>query len=457
MKRLIRSSFLSLALVAGCARVEPGGDYQRAAELIRTSAGVSAVFNPEASSDVDVEARLADGLTVNEAVELALLNNRELQVAFYDIGIARADWVQSGLLSNPSLGAAVQFPDGGGDPKVTAGIAQNILELWRLPARRAVAQQELDRTILNIARKATELVQETKQTYFRAVAAEQQVKLAAESSELIDKTGGVVRTQREAGLASDFDQNLAQGQSLLAGLGLRTAELEMRSARRKLAGLLSLDRVLDDVALVDSLDAGEAPTAPIDALIVSARENRADLTALRTAIESAGMKVRYERSAAWSSLEMGAEAELSERRSGESGGDWVVGPTFALELPIFDQNQAQAAKAGYELEQAKRRYLSLYLAVAMQIRSSLDDAATARETVVFYREQLQPQAERNLTFARDAYAAGQGNILAIVEAQRTLLDARRNLLAAQLRSAEAQAELEAAVGVRLSESDRTVK
>ncbi len=89
---------------------------------------------------------------------------------------------------------------------------------------------------------------------------------------------------------------------------------------------------------------------------------------------------------------LGAEAERSERRRGESGDDWVVGPTFSLELPMFDQNQAQASKAGYELEQAKRRYESLYFAVAVQIRSALDDSATARKTVAFYREQLLPQA-----------------------------------------------------------------
>ena len=49
---------------------------------------------------------------VAEAIQVCLLNNPGLQAAFLDIGMARADVVQSGLLSNPSLTALVRFPTG---------------------------------------------------------------------------------------------------------------------------------------------------------------------------------------------------------------------------------------------------------------------------------------------------------------------------------------------------------
>ena len=49
--------------------------------------------------------------------------NRQLQAAFYDIGIARADWVQAGLLSNPSLGVGILFPEGGGRSNLQVNIS----------------------------------------------------------------------------------------------------------------------------------------------------------------------------------------------------------------------------------------------------------------------------------------------------------------------------------------------
>ena len=46
-------------------------------------------------------------LTADDAVQIALLNNRDLQAVYSDLGVAQADLVQAGLLSNPIFDAAV--------------------------------------------------------------------------------------------------------------------------------------------------------------------------------------------------------------------------------------------------------------------------------------------------------------------------------------------------------------
>src|SRR5688572_18404510 len=48
-----------------------------------------------------VQQRLAKPLTVDDAVEIALLNNRGLQVTYGELGIAEADLVQASWMRNP--------------------------------------------------------------------------------------------------------------------------------------------------------------------------------------------------------------------------------------------------------------------------------------------------------------------------------------------------------------------
>ena len=144
---------LIAVVLAGCAQVQPKADYERARQLVTETTGADAVYDPEAPllTDKEMDAFLTDGLTLEEAVRMALLNNRRLQAEFLSIGVAKADWVQAGLFANPAVGFSVQFPEGGGVSNVQASIAQNIVDLWQIPKRKQVAQADLDATVLRIA------------------------------------------------------------------------------------------------------------------------------------------------------------------------------------------------------------------------------------------------------------------------------------------------------------------
>ena len=157
MPKLISSVVLAWAIFqTGCATVNPQQDYLRARELIQNSTGFERAYNPEelGLSEDELSATLADGLALDEAVQLALLNNRQLQVAFLDIGMARADFVQSGLFSNPSLGVGILFPSGGGRSNIQANIAQNIVQIWQLPVKKRSAEHALEQEIVTVARLA---------------------------------------------------------------------------------------------------------------------------------------------------------------------------------------------------------------------------------------------------------------------------------------------------------------
>ena len=50
-------------------------------------------------------------LTVDTAVQIALLNNRSLQAAFEQIGLSAAEVLEAATIPNPKIDMSVRFPD----------------------------------------------------------------------------------------------------------------------------------------------------------------------------------------------------------------------------------------------------------------------------------------------------------------------------------------------------------
>ena len=129
----------------------------------------------------------------------------------------------------------------------------------------------------------------------------------------------------------------------------------------------------------------------------------------------------------------------------------MIGPNISVTLPIFDQNQAQIAKATYAQVQAVKSYEDLYLGIAMDIRVAVDRSVILWSKVVFYRNELLPQADTNLEFTNAAYQAGVVGVLTLLESQRSRLGTRRGYVQAWANSATARSDLERAAGVPLDD------
>jgi len=437
---------LSLLLATSCVGVNPRPDFDKARGLVEESTGRQEVFDPYAPAlkEEQLTAILADGLSLDEALRLALINNLDLQAEFQKIGVAHADWVQSQLLSNPSLDVLLRFPTDGGSGMFEAIVGVALLEFWRIPVRKEAARQSLEATVLQIARRGGEDLADARKAYYAAVAAKELRLVAQENVELATLSFEAVKALREAGAADAFDESLARGPLLSAQLVLRTARIEASNAKRELAKRLSVDRPVDDLLLTDPLpEKGKVESDP-EALVQQALASRLDLQAIASAIKALDARIRFEERKAWGDVAAGPTAE---RPAGNGGG--LVGPSLSLTLPLFDQNQAQVARAGFELEQMVKLHESAQIAVAQNVRSSADLANTASRNLAFYENELLPQAKRSFALARESYAAGRSTLLALIEAQRRLLEARRGHVTLQLEVAVSSSNLERVVGAPL--------
>lgn len=463
----------------GCATVNPAPDYERTARHVAQATGVDALYEPGQQDVISakVETLLTDGLTVDEAVQVALLNNPRLQAAFMDLGMARADVVQSKLLSNPTLGVTLRLPAGGGLANLEAGIAQNIAELWQIPMRARASERALDGAVLALARTAAQLAAQTKAAYYRAVGAQDRHRILDENLGIAKDLLDLAKMRQQAGAGTELDVNLSRTVVIEAELAVRSSRLKEADARRALATLLGIWQSPDDLTLLSPLLETPPEIPDAQALIEVARRSRLDLQAARQAVSSALAKLELENSRVWRTVEVGLSLERGERKrqggrdlladtaraSIANGGltvpniqprsardrdtDFIIGPSLSLELPIFDQNQAQIARAGYAYQQAVHVLDALDRQAAQEIRAAVDQSATAWELVKIYRDRSLPLAQSNLELSREAYQAGRASFLSVLEAQRFFLTSRQRFVEAAEIAAITIPTLERTVGL----------
>lgn len=439
----------------GCTQVNPAPDFEQVQARVFEATGHSNVYRPDEDALVEERVRVLQdgGLTRADAVQVCLLNNPRFQAAAMAVGMARADVVQSGLLSNPTLGVSMRLPSGGGLANLDVNLAQNIAELWQLPVRQEAAQADLNTAILELALTAADLATQTQAAYFAAVGADALHAVAVENREVVRQATDAVRLRRETGAGSDLDVNLAQAQLLDAELAVALERLAASDARRELAVQLGIRDDADTLILADLLPERPAPLDDTEILIARARTHRLDLRAAEHALAQAATRHAVEVRRVFPTVEVGVAFERDERRAGDgsSGRPFIVGPSLGLELPLFDQNQAQIARAEFAWRQAEKLREAIDRELVQEVRGAADRAAAAWQVYRVCAEESIPLAERNLALAREAYSAGGASFLAVLEAQRFFLQARTRAIESHLRAARALPALERAVGAPISE------
>ncbi|RME99566.1 MAG: hypothetical protein D6773_12720, partial [Alphaproteobacteria bacterium] len=219
-------------MLGGCARLAPQEAFEAVAYQVEERIGKQVRWDMGTPDDLaaraGVKRLLARELSPASAVQIALLNNRELQAAYADVGIAQADLVQAGLLRNPVFdGAVTWFNDAGNAPNLAFGLAWSFTDLLRRPKRKAVASSALEEAKLRVARKIITHAADTHAALLRYVAARQEVELLHGVERSARAALKAAKALREAGniTALDFERH----QNFLTTTKLERAQAEARA------------------------------------------------------------------------------------------------------------------------------------------------------------------------------------------------------------------------------------
>lgn len=327
-----------------------------------------------------VDALLAEPLTAEGAVQVALLNSPRLQASFAELGRASALRAQAGRLPNPVVEAVARFREGHGKPSLEIGVAQEILALALMPARKGIAQGELERARLGAVAQVVDLAAEVRQTVLRLQAERQLLELDQTALLALEAGWEMAARLREAGNISELDLLVERDLYEQVKLEVSNRELAVAELAERLNVLLGLHGPRTAWRVEGRLPALPAEEAPLDGFERRAVERSLDLRLSLLEVEAAARRAGISNvGTVLPELEVGAEAER-EVEDGES--EWWYGPAVAFSIPIFDQGQPRRAAGAMEV----RRQWDLYTAEAVELRSA---ARRSASRVLFARQQAE--------------------------------------------------------------------
>ena len=417
MRRAVGAA-LGLVLLAGCASVQPrrGFDEVRADVHARTNSSVHWYSGgPDgAMVDREVASLLAEELTPDSAVQVALLSNRDLQAEYEGLHIAQADLVRAGLLRNPVFDAALRWPTPGSGHAVELGVAMGFLDVLWIPLRTRIAEAEFEAAKLRVSGAVLDLAGEVRGAYYEVVAAEQRLEMLRTVLTAFEASHELAKRLHAAGNIRDLDLSNERAAHEDAKLELSLGETGLLQARERLSELMGVwgERTAWRTAgrLPDANE--ESVTRPADVESVAV-ERSLELAQARREIEAAARRAGVAgRQAVWGEMEIGADAER------EVEGEWSVGPAVSVPIPVFDQGQASAFGAKAELARAQQGMHATAVRVRSRARALLAVTGDAAERAGYYREVMLPLRERIVQETQLQYNAMQVSAFQLLQAKR---------------------------------------
>lgn len=460
---------LSIVGLSGCAAVQPQAAFDDVEATLAERTDLRVVWATgeaeDAASQTAVDSLLADSLTVDRAVQVALLHNRRLQATYEDVGVAQAMLVQAGLLANPVFGARSLWAlEEAGAPDLGVTVALEFLDVLYLPLRRRVARSEYQAAQYRVAGAVLDLAARTRTAFVRAQA--DATRLAMQRRVVQNAEAGYTASVllREAGNVPAVDVLAEQALYEQARLDLLVAEGEAVESREALVRLMGLSGPAADLALSGAIPPVPAesplafvrtstedgvPMATVDAAAIERLAVAAslDLAAARADVEAMAQRLGVANAESLlPDLELGGEVERDD-------GEWKAGPEVEVVLPLFDQGQARRAAARSEL----RRRQALYYATAVDVRSAArtlaQRLATTRRAALHYQTTVLPLRAQLVEQTLRQYNAMQTGVFGVLQVQQQEVEATRRYFDALAAYWQARAHLDLLLQGRMPDLD----
>ena len=387
----VLAALTATALLAGCATFSPDGGMDGVRDIAGASLRKDVVAlrteDESAAAHAAVERLLKRRLTADAAVQIALLNNRDLQAAYNALGLSEAARVQASLPPNPTL--SLTHVAGGGAFEIERQVALNILALATLPARSEIAAGRFRQAQLKAAGETLRVAAETRRAYYRAVAAREIAGFLGQSLSAAQAAAQLSRRLGESGAINKLDQ--ARNQVFYAELAgqLGTARQRAASERERLIRQMGLWGADLDFRIPASLPALPSRPRNVATVEVEAVRRRVDLQIARIEVDTLAKSYGLTDATRFVSL---LEVSGISKTVREPGGDRAneFGGGVDLQIPIFDFGQVRMREAEQTYMQAVNRLAAKAVSVRSEAREAYQTYRAAYDIAGHYQREVLP-------------------------------------------------------------------
>ncbi len=411
---------LATAALAGCASFTPDGGFRSIEQSTQKTIGEDVAWArtdaDRSAIDVRVRELLKKQLSIDDAVQIALLNNRGLQASFFELGISEADFVGAGRLPNPHFSMTrARFND---EYTIEQALTFNIFSLLTIPLRSEMEKRRFEQTQRMIAMEVLRLAADTRKAYILAVSAEENFRYMEKVKTVAESSAELARRMASVGNFNKLSQAREQGFYADAALNHARAAQNQVSAREKLVRLLGLWGEDIKFKLPERLP--DLPVTPDDLPNVEqqALSQRLDVQAMRLSSESLAKNLGLSKATRFINvLEIGPVRILE----GEKSDPYKKGFEVSLEIPIFDWGTTKVAKAESLYMQSVNSLAQAAINARSEVREAYQGYRVNYDIAKHYRDEVVPIRKR---IADENLLRYNGMIIGVFE---LLADARAQI------------------------------
>ena len=356
----------SCLALAACAGFSPDGGFKPVAEAARTQLGLDARWprteEERAKRDAAVGALLAHPLEVEDAVQIAVLNNHGLQASFEDLGISESDLVQSGRLPNPRF--TLRHSSADGVYNVEQTLTFNVVSLLTAPYVHATEQRRFAQVQDAAIIRLVQLADRTRTAYYTALAARDSLEYAWQVKDAAQTGAELAHRMLSAGNWTRLQQAHEQVFYWQAMQGLSRAQLAEETARAELNGVLGIADARTEPQLAGHLPKLPQSIVHLPNLESTALPKRVDLQLERAELDELARRLKLTKATRFINV---LDVGPTRVREGTRQQPYLEGYEVSLDIPIFDTGGARVRKAEALYAQAAERFVQSALDARTEI------------------------------------------------------------------------------------------
>jgi len=451
MKKEISLCVIVLVIFSGCSTVSQQDVFS---DLNQTtsSRGVSNLqwikTEQEAVSVNEiVNTLLSQPLSQENAVRIALINNRSLQQTYEQIGISQSELVQAGLMSNPLLGYS--YGRGGGVTTSTLSLDVAFMDLLWIPLRRELGGLALEETKYRVGDEVLKTVRDVKKGYIDARVAQEQVSLY--DSQLKSHEASVQLATRQYTAGNLSKRSFLKIQDTYSHARLESIQLHRENAvaRETLNRLLGVYGMQTHYVFERHPLKLFAPLKNEEGLERYAIAHRLDMNAAIKAVDYAASEAGYAKN-----TRLLSEAELSG--SSEKTTNTNRFNTFGIKIPIpiFDFGQGRVSHSQAVYNQSIHHLYEVAVKIRSEVREAYASSRYTYDRAHETSEMIVPINQQILAETQLFYNGMLDGIYELLEDQRRYGEARMESLNTLADYQKAQADLEYVLGGYMNATDK---
>lgn len=391
-------------------------------------------------------AQTATPLTLDEAIDISLRQNAQLNAARQEQEAARGQIEKANLLlpSNPVLekygSRKGKAPQDGTGRYSNYGIA--VFQEFEVAGQRGlridVAQKNYARFGLDILHRQRTLVYDVQSAFANALASKQKVALAREVSRLQEELLGFTRDRFRAGQVSGLEVNLAEVEFSRAAKDAISAEREYTESITVLQRLMG-SPLSASTAEVEGELAPQMDSIPQKESLAARLLARPDIQAASIEAERTRDVEKLLSRQVVPNVVLGGFHNRDEQRN-------ETGVSVAVAIPLFDRKQGERREARAKAERAVIEKAGVERDAARQLDRDYNNLLYSQKELSVFRNEIVDKSLKNLDLLYLAFKEGKISFYDVRVAQRETIEMQFAYLDALLKAQQSIYALERTTG-----------